>query len=484
MLLSFLKKLLGGGAPPDPAQPQAMNALPQSAPLPAQLRHDTAPKARSVAAQNGPVSPIISPPAPKGPLIDLVIGLDIGTSFTKAVLGETDRDIQEAVPLNDGSDLDGYLRPTEIYLQNGSYQLKRSPGMTELRNLKIQVLHAHKRGREAPLNALTAYVALVLRMILDWHREKYARKHSGRGAAWSLNVGLPSHGEAMDGLSKTYRKVVMAAARLADHREAVTEALVSQALNDSHAPAPRWIADSNIDFYPEASAQLASLVRSAHCRQGPLMVIDVGAGTLDVSTLCVGTDAHEARISFHYCRVANLGVDFLHLAREGYLWDQTDDAQFHALLAKLPPPRNGAPRAARHETPPDFEIRCKEVLLSTVTKFRKALKVAHVDGVAYGPFRAGLPYVLSGGGCSDPYYKTLLQQKLTDWMFTLCREWEDNPAARRHHNQAMIQTTFPVPPRFNPQDLGRLHFDRFSVAHGLSLGTENLMTIRHSADPT
>jgi len=405
--------------------------------------------------------------------LDLDIGLDIGTSCSKAVIGNRELNEQVAVPINGGRTLAGFLLPTRVYIADGEYSLDETDGAVVRRNLKIRLIHGGN-GTAAgdTICDLAAFTALTLRRILEWHSEKASAKHGRRLVSWNLNVGLPSKGSVNDPFEAVYRRIVGAAVTSVPGDQPITLQSISAAL--AEASESEWLPDERIHYYPEAAAQLASLIFSPHRPEGCLLVVDVGAGTLDVSTIRIGGSNSGTRCAFHCCEVAPLGVHFLHLARGGQIPDRRDLSAFARLIESIPADdgTKAMPSVRASSVPSRFQERCKEVILKNVVKYRNHLKAAHISRT-YRPWHAGLPYVLSGGGRRDEYFQTLLSTDLGQWLETVCSEWD--PLITGPRRGLMLQP-FPPPKAFTPRILVA-DFDRFSVAHGLSLGVDNLMQV-------
>lgn len=408
--------------------------------------------------------------------LDLDIGLDIGTSCSKAVVGNRELSEQVAVPLNGGRTLAGYLLPTRVHLTGGVYSLRETKDGQTRQNLKIRLLHRSESGNSfqgRTVGDLVAFVALTLRCVLEWHGEKFSGLHRQRLVSWNLNIGLPSKGSGDDPFEAIYGRIVKAAVSLVPGNGPITEQAVETAM--AIPGEPDWLPFARIHYYPEAAAQLASLIFSPHRPEGCLLVVDVGAGTLDISTLRISGSATGARCVFHCCEVAPLGVHFLHLARSGYVYERRDAAEFDRLIESIPADDgiNAVSGIRMTDAPTRFREACKEVILKNVVRYRKHLKGVHLSRT-FKPWPAGLPYVLSGGGRRVEYFQQLLSADLRHWLDTVCSEWDQTLIGGP--KRGLTLRPFPTPKAFEPRFLS-VDFDRFSVAHGLSLGVDNLMQV-------
>lgn len=411
--------------------------------------------------------------------IDLDIGLDLGTSCTKAVLGDREANKQLAIPLNGGGNLAGYLLPTCVHISGGVYSLDAAKGGSTRRGLKMRIMRAAHAGSEVEHEALcdfAAFAALALRRILAWYAASVASTHPNREPVWHLNVGLPSRGGPNDQFGRIYRRLMRTAVNLAGDEGPITVQRIGALLEKT--PAAAWLPDVRLNTFPEAGAQLASLVLSPHRPNGCLLVVDVGAGTMDISTIRVGGDATRGRCIIHCSEVAPLGVHYLQLARKGE-WSATGIAP--EALESLPEDDgvHAIKAGRRSEVPAAFIERCKQSILPTVTRYRLKLRRAH-ESEAFRPWSSGLPFVLSGGGRRDQFYQHLLQHDLEKWLTTVVSEWDSAFCERR---KGLNVQRFPEPRSFAPRSL-LPDFDRFSVAHGLALGVDGLMEMGDLSDGT
>lgn len=477
MLKDLFRKLFGHVPPtadvakrPGPAvEPAAASFAKADIPVEATKAIPPAPlKAKTTGKQQPKVSHARIP-------IDLDIGLDLGTSCTKAVIGDRENNRQTAVPLNEGHDLRGYLLPTRVFLENDVYSLVPTANGSEQRGLKMRILESTRSGHGLDPEALadlTVFAALVIRRILGWYHHELAKTHRNREPVWHLNIGLPSQGGPNDQFAPIYRRLIRAAVAMVPGDAPITRTQVLQQLG-SDIPDSLWLPDNRLNTFPEAGAQLASLILSPHRPSGCLLVVDVGAGTMDISTLRIGGDKTSARCTLHVCEVAPLGVHYLYLARRGI---DVGSGLSPEVLSQLPTDDgiHAVPRGGLLASPPQFVDSCRQSILPVVSCYRKRLKGAH-ENQAFRPWVDGLPYVLSGGGHRDPFYQDLLKDQLPRWLYPVVSEWDDSQHGGRH--RSLIHQSFPIPRSFAPKILLK-DFDRFSVAHGLSLGADGLMEMR------
>jgi hypothetical protein len=132
---------------------------------------------------------------------------------------------------------------------------------------------------------------------------------------------------------------------------------------------------------------------------------------------------------------------------------------------------------AQDGAPFGFVNACRDANVPTLHRYRMRLREAH-QSQNYRPWIDGLPYVLAGGGHFDPFYQNLIQHRLPEWLCTLVDEW--HPTFPDNHYRGLRMQRFPLPQNFGSAILAP-HFDRFSVAHGLSLGKDGLMDFHEAS---
>jgi hypothetical protein len=243
-----------------------------------------------------PMRPRVQPVS--APEVDLMLGVDFGTSCTKVVIGDHGWKGQSyAVPVGSGGNgLDRFLRATQV-----------KAGRNPETNLKMRLMEAPDSPEVRDLVAF--YVAGIIRNSLQWFSTDGPRQYAGRTPVWSLNLGFPAKQIEGGSLVQAYREIGEVAARLGTSDLPLNLDAV-RSLRDSSEifSSSRLIPSERIELYPEIAAQLAGYINSPYRAQGNLILIDVGAGTLDVSTAILHGNDEEDVMSFHFCEVGPFGA--------------------------------------------------------------------------------------------------------------------------------------------------------------------------------
>jgi hypothetical protein len=499
-LRSLFGKSKGPKNPATPQSPQGTQAKPskrtearQLAPLPSEIKKSPTSRVNAPVSQPTKQSKVSSPRSVKiltsrasAPKIDLMLGIDFGTSCTKVVIGDHGWLGQSyAVPIgNSEVGLDRFLRPTQI---NVGRRLET--------NLKMRLMANPSSAEIRELVAL--YLAGVIRASLEWFSTEGSPRYANRSPVWSLNLGFPAKQIIEGPLVTAYNDIADLAARLGPSDQSLSlDSLKSLRDNPSATSSRRMIPSNRIKLYPEIAAQLAGYVNSPYRAQGNLILVDVGAGTLDVSTAILhGNDAEDV-VSFHFCEVGPYGalklleaqMTALEAVRHGSVRIRLDDFQ----SGTKPTPESAAlilgqrGRVARAFSDA-FDVASGEFAemairmgLSCATRFRKLQRDVHINR-SFDPWPGHVRFFFTGGGSRLRFYRYHFTEGPFEQQLSHFTRWRETQAERRIHRQGLRLEPLPV-----PQDLQGLpvdlvgDFDRLSVAHGLAYGSKNLMKITAS----
>jgi hypothetical protein len=453
-------------------------ALLQKAQLPA--------KDRLPGKSGGPVPPPVHPPARSKPEVDLVLGIDFGTSCSKVVIGDPGwLGRSYAVPVGGaGTGLERFLRPTRMLIGKGMET-----------NLKMRLMA--DPDSEALRHRVTLYLAGIIRDSLHWFESDGPPKYRDRQAVWSLNLGFPDKQVGTGPLVDAYRSIADLATRLASTDLPLTLTSIRSLRPPTAADSfRREIPPERIHLYPEIAAQLAGYVNSPYRAQGSLLLIDVGAGTLDVSTIILHGGRAEDIVSFHFCEVGPFGalkllearIDALNAVKPGSVTVPLDAYQSGTVATpEVPAAILGDGRVVHRAfveafdtTSARFADEAIRLAISCSSRFRVRQREAHADA-AYDPWPGQLRFFFTGGGSRLGFYRNHFTKGPFEQELTKFTRWEISEAGRRGRQQGLRLEPLPTPGDLEglPRELDS-HFDRLSVAHGLAYGSENLMRITSS----
>ena len=193
-------------------------------------------------------------------------------------------------------------------------------------------------------------------------------------------------------------------------------------------------------IYPEVAAAVQTVLRSQVAPDGKYIMMDVGAGTVDLNAFyrLKAGGGKPGRLNYWACEVAPLGCAHLRVLHAG----AGEHERVHRTLTKAG--------------------MVEELERVTHLLMRKAFKYQplKVQGTGGGPWSHGTHAYVCGGGASNPIYTETLQKVLAGLKVSI-------------HGVRQL----PCPENFElPSDVDS--FGRFAVAYGLSFHVANLDTVK------
>lgn len=405
--------------------------------------------------------------------IQLVIGLDFGTSFSKVIVGEAR--VRYAVPfIGFAFGENALLLPSALRVLPGMDKCilgAKEKGGILYDNLKMPLIERKFSG-EVQLRA-AAFLALIFRHTRHWLFDAHGAIYKDREIKWFVNVGLPTDSYEDEQLTSVYLKIV----RSAWHTSMMPGDVTLQAASDSLARdnalgerareglAGPLLPDDRINAFPEFAAQLAGYVRSRHRRDGLHVTVDVGGGTLDVTVFNVYQSDGEDIYPIFARKVAPLGVRYLSIARTRGL----DDLVGEALSPFVDLPSDADYRKR-------FRI-TKDKLRKENQLFRRKVEDVVAEPLQYTKqqrypgapqWRLGssrydepLPSFFCGGGVLAEFYDDLL------------RKFEERRPPLR-----LRSLPLPIPDDLEAPGMTSQDYARLAVAYGLSFDPYDIGLVR------
>lgn len=233
------------------------------------------------------------------------VGLDLGTSTTKAVLRHPYKRIAFAVSVPDDLSTDRlpHLWPTAVFLDpsSGRFSLCPADGRTALTGFKSALIErkAHRVCNGSGITmieAASAFLALYFAQLLG----ALAQRDFTASVA-GLHLAVPVAALADDAGKASFDQVVQIALRLLPGAEGLTieHVRIAAALNNEPP------------LVPELHTELAGAV-AGYCTQprrysGAHMIVDCGSATLDIASFQLGEKRWP--IGIHSAQVERLGSD-------------------------------------------------------------------------------------------------------------------------------------------------------------------------------
>ena len=388
--------------------------------------------------------------------IQIIVGLDFGTSFTKVVLGESRK--RYAVPFGKFSNgTNTYLLPSVVSTLgvDGRCTLGVRNHVTKIfDDLKMPLIDRNF-GDEIQLPAI-AFLALVFRYIRGWFFSTHGHTYKNREIQWFVNIGLPTDTFDNVVLRKVYLNITRAAwhssatpgpislARCADTLSAYNKQVQRSAEHQTEGLLP----DDRINAFPEFAAQLTGYTRSPRHLEDLHAMIDVGGGTLDVTVFNVVQRQGEYRFPIFARTVQPLGPRYLVRHRLDKLG--IHDPRSISPFENLPPDKEFAHswstsvlRIAEIDKP--FQRKFREFIGGPLlhTKQHRHPKSRH--------WKSGIPTFFCGGATASEFYASLL-----------------DTFVEPDHPLRLLPSELPEPEDLEADLQGEASYGRLALAYSLS----------------
>ena len=234
---------------------------------------------------------------------------------------------------------------------------------------------------------------------------------------WMMNLGIPASSVREPVLPKAFELAAYASWDLAYGENPITikNAILSWKKITDENYKPGKTHRDYINIYPELAAQIVGFIRSKYGRDGLYLMIDVGAGTLDVSLFDAKIKTDNQNIQYYTGCVEMLGVLELFLdARNAIRTERNDPDWGKKLLPKnmgvLPfnKLKKGQDLITFMSSSDIFLDKCWKAVFREIGRAKKSYfgKTAPNKG----RLSQGLPYFLCGGGSNIKLYKEIIQK--------------------------------------------------------------------------
>lgn len=206
--------------------------------------------------------------------LEVIIGLDLGTSTVKAVINESTLENTIAVPFTEAKGIEAYLLPTILYKDRTEQFTLETQDPPYWSDLKSSLMDSPKNVDKQALLAI--FLALVFKRIRGWYFERKRDDILDAKLYWQIIMGVPSN--SADGeLGQTWVKVGKAAWKLSKDREIPPLVQVMELLRQEVK------IDEIVKVKPEISALTYAIIsKSIGENDRPFVLVDVGATTVDV----------------------------------------------------------------------------------------------------------------------------------------------------------------------------------------------------------
>jgi hypothetical protein len=399
---------------------------------------------------------------------EIIIGLDFGTSNTKVVIHDPQRNIFYAVPFYQNTSKNPYIYPCKVYLQNHQYSLEEIGDCYS--NLKVPLINDNKT---IDLHNAVAFLTLIIRHARGWFLVEHAEIYKNSLITWELNIGLPTATFEENKLNNRFKNIALAAINLAgDLSESISENLIAEYLNKIHQDnviaSSLQIHRDLVNVYPEIGAQVVGFVESDSWdnKNRPFVtMIDIGAGTVDISFFSILGKQKDRRFSFMKNSVEHNGVINLH--RERTIWLLEILSENDILSTKINGFLNEISKSTAQlsqipESVFDYILHLELICDDNIdTMFFQRYKKQINSLLSYTKRHRvprnennwlRLPVFLCGGGSRMGFYRSVIEE-INQW----------------YPNWLHVELySLNKPDNLRAPGLRELEYDRLSVAYGLS----------------
>ena len=432
------------------------------------------------------------PGGQKPEVTDVVLGLDFGSSYTKAAARTLYLDGGRAFLLRLGTsseDPESYLLPSAVvFSDKGDAKLPETEDQLRRNDIKVRLIASPE---DVDLQAEAAcFLALAIRRAFESFEEIRSAEFPQYVARWSLNVGLPTGPWESGRINESFQKVASVGLHLARKEGPVDRNTAMEVLQAGK------VEEGDVVWaVPELLAAAASYLHSP-ARQGGLhFLVDIGATTLDVAAVWLGFKDGESSFHILHADVHHLGVHELHRWRLELFRNLGMHDRIHGDLARPYAPPAIVPDSAigyLKEPPSAGATKIEKRVdggfeLKVVGKVQDCVKITKDKRDPNArQWLTGVPFFLFGGGANLDFYVNAVREgygrvKRSD------SQW--NPSAGKSGEYVSIggfsKLGAAVPKDFRRADFASVSsdlFSRLSVAYGLSSDRDALGEIEPPKD--
>lgn len=397
----------------------------------------------------------------------LVIGLDFGTAFTKVVIGE--QRIRYAIPFTSFSYKNNpYLLPSILSIldENDECILGETIGAkTVIDDLKMRLINGD--FSDDTKIYIVSYLSLVLRYSRGWLLDTQKKTYQDKLLIWYVNIGLPTDSYDNTKLSDLYADLIQTAWTVSVLPGPVSLGRVRDYINKvdikkAKLPPPykyRLLDRGLINQFPEFAVQLVGYVRSPRRQESLHMLIDVGAGTLDITTFNIYKNQEEEDLYPIFAQdVKPLGARFLMIHRQKT--NGIESNKIPSSFDKIPTDESFAKSVnISIEQLQNYDIPFSNLINSLINGILKYTKEKRYRKATQ--WENGIPTFFCGGGASIDFYQHIFSE------FQLKR-----PPYK------IIPMQLDKPSDLNAPELPDNSYNRLSVAYGLSFDPYDIGEIR------
>ncbi len=416
--------------------------------------------------------------------LDINLGIDFGTGYTKVCFRDVARDQSEVVtftePTPDGLTLDETLMPTKLaILQDGT--LLTGLTVAEWRNdsrpiqknidyikMRLAAIDFRKDSKEddwrleqipeldddETVKSLCAYyLSCVIKRSQQWIIQNRPDLFTNQTVRWSVKLGVPV--EHYDSDALTTFKEVLALAWLLKSSVLKTSDLTINSLNRLIAHLRQWKADNvaedglDCDVTPEIAAAVWSFLNSRQAQEGFYTFFDIGDGTLDGAAFIFKQSDGNRQVDFYIGQVEPLGVSAFIAKTADELDCSTESIQLSLIDSTNP---DLQAQMQRSTTRKRIQQMVAKVVMEGNDKHHQVRQFSVRQDIGQN-----LKVFVGGGGGNTTFFPSTIHATHSDFQ----QSNADIPPYQLRQ--------IPTPDDLAINGLDRKDFNRFAIAYGLSI---------------
>ena len=383
----------------------------------------------------------------------MYLGVDFGTALTKVAVRIAD--FVFFIPWNELTGDGGYLLPGRLSTTKNGASV---PGIGQIHALKEPFLPGNVAAEDDHVRAVE-FLSAVMRFARAWLFDNHPNLVYAYSLAWNVRIGCPTNLFEADDSKDLYRRLAAAAWVASQTDSLATGENVRRILKEGVVDTDAGL--DELKAVPEFVAQITSYSHSPQRADGLHLLVDCGAGTVDVVSFNVfrHSNLFEDRYPIWSSDVQPKGTRFL---MEGYLGGDLSRWDIDAPVPDRAELRNsfGVGQDRLFQVDNRFRADLSQVICNV-------LRLTKQKRYPTAPeWQQGLPVFVCGGGSACRIY--------LDSVSIGCRQIPVTPMLRG----------FPMPESLPQRDISPELFSRLSVAYGLTFDSGRIFPARENEDFT
>jgi hypothetical protein len=255
--------------------------------------------------------------------LEINLGVDFGTAFTKVCYRIVGREIVGLVPFGiPAEDGEPTMLPSKVWIDTtGRLFSPFDSPPRDAQEVQYFKMHLAGRGIGDPIRTslrtnkpiyrlITAYyLSRVLKKVMGVIPELERSVSGGAEISWSGNIGIPI-GYLESEAKPRFEEVVRAAVEICN-RDSIADTPTLHEFEVAYLEAIASVSSKHDDFFltSELEAEITGLVSDPSTKDGIYALFDVGGGTLDGAVFSLKRVLGEPRVNFLTALVAPLGCE-------------------------------------------------------------------------------------------------------------------------------------------------------------------------------